>query len=145
MSILSEKAVALFRGGFNCSQSVFAVFCEKYGLASEQALKIACGFGGGMRCGELCGAVTGGVMVIGLKHGQYISDDKEAKSRCYAETVRFTEKFRSENKSAVCRDILGCDISTKQGMERAISENLFGTICVDSVVSAVGILEEMGY
>ena len=145
MKTKSRVAEELFNSGFNCSQSVLAVFCEKYGMSQEFALKIASGFGGGVRSGEICGAASGAVMVIGLKYGQYIADDKKTKSHCNLETKNFLNKFRSKNNSVVCRDILGCDISTTQGVEQAQSKNLFTTTCVEMVVSAVAILEEMGY
>ena len=80
----SEKAAELFSQGFNCAQSVFAVFAEKYGISQELALKIGCGFGGGMRNAEICGAVSGALMVLGLKYGHYIAEDNEQKSRSYA-------------------------------------------------------------
>ena len=145
MSIKSEEAVELFNSGFNCSQAVLAVFSEKYEMPKKLGLKIACGFGGGMRCGEVCGAVSGAVLVIGLKFGQSISEDKESKNKCYSETEAFTDKFKRENGSIICRDILGCDISRKQGMEQAMRDNLFKTICIESIISAVNILEKMGY
>ena len=49
-----EKALKLFDDGFNCSQSVIGAFCSKFGLDEELAMKLTCGFGGGMRCGEVC-------------------------------------------------------------------------------------------
>jgi C_GCAxxG_C_C family probable redox protein len=145
MGAKSEQAVQLFRNGFNCSQSVLAVFCEKYGLSSELALKAACGFGGGMRCGEICGAVSGAVLVIGLKYGQYSADDQESKKTCYSETVKFTSLFKETNGSIICHDLLGCDISTEKGMKEAQSKGLFTTTCIDMVVSAVNLLESLGY
>jgi C_GCAxxG_C_C family probable redox protein len=141
----SETAVNLFNSGFNCAQSVLASFCEEYGLDQETGLKLASGLGGGFRCGEVCGAVSGAVLVIGLKYGQSLADDSASKSHCNSETVIFMERFRKDNKSCICREILGCDISTQEGRERALRENLFKTTCVDMVESAVGILEEMGY
>lgn len=140
-----EKAKELFSKGFNCSQSVFTAFAEKYGLPQETALKIACGFGSGMRNGEVCGAVSGAVMVIGLKYGQSIATDNESKSLCYSKTVEFTKAFRERNSSIICRDLLGCDISTGKGMDYAKQHNLFKTTCVDMICSSVKLLEELGY
>lgn len=145
MMTKAEQAVELFRSGFNCSQSVLAVFCEKYGLPQKTALKLACGLGGGVRSGEICGAASGAVIAIGLKQGQSISADKETKSLCYVETVDFLNRFREQNGSIVCRAILKHDISTKTGMEQAQQENLFQTVCVDMITRAVKILEEMEY
>lgn len=140
-----EAAAELFNCGFNCAQSVFAIFSEKFGMQQDQALKVSCGFGGGVRCGEICGAVSGAVMVIGLRYGQSRAEDQEGKLKCYAETVEFTDRFRKKNESIVCRDILGYDISTPGGKEMAEKNNLFKTTCVDMVISAVKTLEEMGY
>lgn len=145
MSTKSEIAAELFDSGFNCSQSVLAVFCEQYGLDKETALKMSCGFGGGMRSGEVCGAVSGAVLVIGLKYGQFEADDKASKDACYSKTVEFLDAFRAKNKSVVCRQILGCDISTKEGYAQAQSGNMFKTTCVDMIKSSVEILEELGY
>jgi C_GCAxxG_C_C family probable redox protein len=140
-----EQAVAVFGGGFNCAQAVIAVFCEKYGLARETALKITCGMGGGFRSGEICGAASGAVLVIGLKYGQYIAGDKDAKKNCYAKTKEFLKAFKEKNTSIVCREILKCNVGTKEGHEQAASNNLFKTTCVDMIKSAVEILEEQGY
>ncbi|MCI7767962.1 MAG: C-GCAxxG-C-C family protein [Oscillospiraceae bacterium] len=138
----SKEASAMFRQGFNCSQSVLAAFFEGYGIPRETALKIGCGFGGGMRNGELCGAVSGAVMVIGLKYG---SEDSESKSLCYQKTKEYTEKFKAKKQSIICRELLGCDISTADGMDIAIEKDLFKTTCADMVSSAAELLEELGY
>jgi C_GCAxxG_C_C family probable redox protein len=72
-----EKTIDAFRKGFNCSQAVLSSFSPDLGLEKETALKIACGFGAGMaKLQETCGAVTGAVMVLGLKYGKYKEDDK---------------------------------------------------------------------
>lgn len=137
---MSEKAniaSELFKGGKNCSQSVFGAFCQDYHLDQETAFKLACGLGGGARNAELCGAVSGAVLVLGLKYG-------ESKEICNAKTEEFTAQFRKENGSIVCRNILGCDISTPAGKEKALQENLFKTKCVDMVASAAQILEDLG-
>ena len=64
-----EQAVSKFAEGYNCAQSVLFSFCDDLGMDKDKALKIACGFGAGMgRKEEVCGAVTGGIMVIGAKY-----------------------------------------------------------------------------
>lgn len=145
MSTKSEVAAELFDSGFNCSQSVLAVFCEQYGLDKETAMKMSCGFGGGMRSGEVCGAVSGAVMVIGLKYGQFEADDKDSKKLCYSKTTEFLKAFKEKNEFIVCRQLLGRDISTKEGYEQAQNGNMFKTRCVDLIKSSVEILEELGY
>ncbi len=140
-----ERAAELYSKGFICSQAVFAVFAEKYGLPMETALKIGCGFGGGMRNAELCGAVTGAVMVIGLRYGHTEGEDTEAKQLCFQKAKEFTDRFAAGNGSIVCRDLLGIDIFKGDGMQRAAEKNLFKTKCVDMICAAVEILEELGY
>lgn len=141
----SEKAAAYFGSGFNCAQSVVAAFCEKYGLSKEIALKISGGFGGGMRRGEVCGAVSGALMVIGLKKGHFAEGDLDTKNSCNAAAEDFIRRFKEKNGSFICREILGCDISTPQGRNLAIEKNMFDTICVDMVKSAADLLEQLGY
>ena len=145
MSSKSEMATAHFHSGFNCAQSVFAVFCKKYGVDRNAALKMCSGLGGGFRFGEICGAVSGAVLVIGLKYGQNIAEDKTAKDTCNHKTVEFMNLFKINNKSVVCRDILGFDLSIKEEYDQAQKQNLFRTTCTDMVRSAVTLLEELGY
>lgn len=140
-----EIAYDFFSQGFNCSQSVFATFADKYGLSKETALKIGCGFGGGMRNGEICGAVSGAVMVIGLRYGHSCANDSESKALCYQKTREFTDIFKQKNKSIICSDLLNCNIFSDGGMQLAIDKNLFKTTCVDMIYSAVEILEDLGY
>ncbi len=67
----SRIALERFTGGYNCAQSVTSAFCDELSIAKDLALKAACGFGAGMgRKGEVCGAVTGGIMVIGALYGK---------------------------------------------------------------------------
>ena len=145
MSIKQDLAAEIFNNGFNCAQSVLAVFCESYGLDRETALKAATGLGSGFRSGEICGAVSGAVLAIGLKYGQYKPEDVEAKSNCHAKTLEFLNLFKEKNGCMTCREILGYDISTKEGMEQAKNKNLFKSTCTAMVKSAVSILEELGY
>lgn len=74
-----EKSLKLFESKFNCAQSVFASFSQELGLDEKQALKIGGCFGSGMRKGEVCGACTGALMVLGLKYGQCEINDRKSK------------------------------------------------------------------
>lgn len=145
MSIKSEKAKELFAMGYNCAQSVSAVFADKYGIMQDEMLKISCGFGGGMRNGEVCGAVSGAIMVIGMKYGNGSTNSSETKALCYQKATEFTNMFSQKNKSIICRELLGIDIFKDDGMQRAQAANLFQTTCVDMIVDAVELLEKLGY
>ena len=145
MRTKADIAAGVFLSGFNCAQSVLSVFCEAYGLDAITARKLAAGLGAGARKGELCGAVSGAVIVIGLKCGQSEAVDKAAKADCNARTAAFMELFQSKNKSFVCKEILGLDLSIPAEYARAQTTTLFQTTCVDMVKSAVTLLEELGY
>ncbi|MBE6914008.1 MAG: C_GCAxxG_C_C family protein [Ruminococcaceae bacterium] len=138
-----EKALDLFSGSFHCAQAVFAAFADELGLAEEQALKIGACFGSGMRKGEVCGACSGALMALGLKYGH--ADDLDTGSKLKANEVTdiFMEKFRLENGSYLCRDLLGCDLSSAEGIAEALEKNLFTEFCPKMVASAVCITEEI--
>ncbi len=144
MSAKSEQAVRKFRKGFNCSQAVLSVYAEEFGLCRETALKIACGFGGGMgRMALTCGAVTGAFMVIGLKYGNVDANEKEIKEKTYGLVREFARRFEKRNGPSICRELLGCDISGPEGLKSAKDNGLFDSVCPGLVRDAVEILEEM--
>lgn len=131
-----EESVQLFEQGYVCSQAVFAAFCQDFGLEKDMALKIGACFGSGMRKGEVCGACTGALMALGLKYGDDKSKSNEA-------CERFLDEFENKNGSYICRDLLGCDIRTEEGVEYAVKHNLFKEFCPKMVKSASIILDEI--
>ena len=138
-----DVAVELFRNGCACSQAVLGAYGPRYGLDEGQAMRVAAGFGGGMRMAETCGAVTGAFMVLGLAHcAGSCKTMQERKGACEAVTS-FAEKFRQQHGSLVCRELLGCDISTPEGARLAEERHLFQTTCVELVRSAATLLEGM--
>ena len=140
----ADSAVSTFQKGFSCSQSVVSVFTEDFGIEKAAALRIAGGFGGGMgRMGEVCGAVTGAVMVIGLKNSGGEAETGETKTRTYELVRDFIARFRARNENIRCNDLLGVDISTHEGHEEAAKLGHFKTRCKQYVCDAAEILEEM--
>ncbi len=139
-----SRALQLFRNGCSCSQSIVAAYGQSLGLTRKTAMQIAAGFGGGMRLGHTCGAVTGAIMVLGLRYAPEKCDTSTERAEVYARVVDFAKRFQGRNGSVVCRELLGCDISTPEGMRQAQERNLFDTICVKMVEDAATILEEMG-
>lgn len=137
-----EKALKLFQEDFNCAQSVLTSFSEELGLTEDQTMSLGVCFGGGMRKGEVCGAVSGAMMVIGLKYGQGGSSARDYKEKSYPKGREFMDRFKEKNGSCLCKEILGCNISTQEGMKQAEKKNLFHEICPKLVASAVDILEE---
>lgn len=138
-----EKAQELFSQKYHCSQAVFATFSEELGLSEKQALKIGGCFGGGMCKGEVCGACAGALMALGLKYGQCEIEDLESRSKTNDVAIQFLDAFREENGSYLCKELLGCDLSTKEGKEYAVEHNLFTEFCPKMVVSATKIVEEI--
>jgi len=141
----SEKAVVLFAKGYNCSQSVLTSFSEDFGLSEDDCLKIACAFGGGMGRRQLtCGAVTGALMVLGLKYGMGKGDEMPKKINTYIKTTDFFEAFKKRNGSADCRDLLqGLDMNNAADLEKINELNLFQTTCYKCVKDAVEIAEKI--
>jgi len=135
--------VTHFDEGCNCAQAVLSVHTDEFGLNEQVAFRIASGFGGGMgRMAETCGAVTGAMMVLGLRHGGN-SPDRESKERIYMKIRDFAERFKARNGSLLCRDLLDCDISTPEGVKIARDKNLITRLCPKYVRDAVEILDEM--
>lgn len=136
-----ECAVNLYESNFICSQSVFGAFAEELGLSQEDALKIATGFGGGIRKGDVCGACIGALMVIGLKYGQGKAEEADKRAKTNKLCEEFLDEFARENGSYICNDLLGIDFTSEEGMKYAIENNLFTELCPKLVASAVEILE----
>ena len=128
----------MFDQGFICSQSVLAAYCDLYGLEKDLALRIANGFGAGIaRKQEVCGAVTGAVMLIGLKYGKIEPDDSDAHEKTYKMVDCFCNKFLERNNSINCHELLGCDLPT------AKQKGLFSTLCTKYVKDSAEIIEEL--
>ena len=138
-----EKALEYFGKKFHCSQSVLAAFADECGLTEEQALKLGACFGGGMRQGEVCGAVTGALMVLGMLYGQYDMNDMESRMTANKVNDEMMKRFKEKNGTYICNNLLGCDISSPQGVQYALDNKLFIDFCPKMVESAVEILEEI--
>lgn len=140
----AEKAVSSFNEGFNCSQSVLVSFCDLFSLDSRLALKISQPFGGGVaHRGETCGAVSGALMVIGLKFGRTKAEDLEAREKTDEKVKEFIDRFEAEHGNILCRDLLGLNLDEPGMFEKAEEQNLFQSICSPLIKSTVKILEEI--
>lgn len=137
------KALNIFNSNFNCSQAVFGSFSEDFGLDKETAFKISTSFGGGMRKAEVCGAVTGAFMALGLKYGHSLNDDLETKNNAYNLTKEFIKKFEERNESIICKKLLGYDLSIDEELSIIKEKGLFNIICPKIICDAVEILEEL--
>lgn len=113
----AQLAKRNFEEGYNCAQAVLLAFCEETGLSREQAALIASTFGGGMgRMREVCGAVSAMFMTEGLISGYSDPKAKEEKSAVYARVRALADRFREQNHSIICRDLI-IDTETTPGTE----------------------------
>jgi C_GCAxxG_C_C family probable redox protein len=134
-----EIAVARFRKDFNCAQSVFVAFAPQFGMDESQALKLASPFGGGVaRRGQICGAVIGALMVLGLAQG---ADSPAGKEDAYRMGQEFLQRFESRHATILCRELLDCDISTLEGRQQAREKGVFTTLCPLFVGDAAEIVQ----
>jgi len=139
-----EIARSSFLQGFNCSQAVFSTLATQFGIDRETALRIAGLFGGGIgRSGETCGAVTGALMVLGLKYSYIDPADAQAKEQAYGLAQEFLRRFQARHGTAMCKRLTGYDVSTPEGLQQAREQNVFHGVCPAFVCSAVEIAEEM--
>ena len=120
-------------------------FREESNLPEETALKIACGLGAGMgRKEEVCGAVTGGVLVLGMRHGRGSKDDRSAAELTYMKTRELMDRFAKKHGTFICRKLLnGCELTTEEGQKYFKENDLLKKICMPCVQSAVEILENI--
>ena len=143
MKTRSEAAAEKFLSGYNCAQAVLYAYGSDLGLDSETALKVATGLGAGMaRRGEVCGAVTGGILAIGLKFGRGGRQDRSATEQTYQKTLELMARFEKRQGSCLCRVLLdGCDLGTAEGQAYFKEHDLLHKTCVgcvQSVVEALG-------
>ena len=145
MSDKSLLAAETFQSGYNCSQSVLSVFAEDFGLTKDCCLRLASPFGSGIaRMQETCGAVTGALMVIGLKYGKGEHGLEADKANAYKVSQLIIAKFKVRHLSINCLELLdNLDINTPEGMAEIQKRELFRCNCSKYVQDAVEIVESL--
>ena len=138
-----EMAVNYFSQKLHCSQAVLAAFAKECGITEEQALRIGSCFGSGMRKGEVCGAVTGALMVLGFLYGQKCAGDADGRQLSDKVNDLMMDRFKEKCGSYLCNDLLGYDITTKEGHQKCLDNNLFTEFCPKMVAAAVDVVEEI--
>ncbi len=104
------RAQAFFEEGYNCCQSVFLAFADRYGFSKELAARMSASFGGGVgRLREICGAVSAMALVCGLECGATEGADQEGKAANYEQMQVLAARFQEKNDSLICRELLGLD------------------------------------
>ncbi len=136
------KAAELFLSGYNCAQSVAVAFHEELGLTEGQAAKMASAFGGGMgRMREVCGAVSGMLLVLSCLYGYDIPGDDASKKVLYTQVQELAAKFREENGSIICREILKNPPSDPNPTPRT-ADFYAKRPCAKMVMTAARLMEE---
>lgn len=140
----SDEALGCFMSRFTCSSAVLSAFSNDLGLDPDTAKKIACGFGAGIsKTGNICGAVSGAVMVIGLKYGKTRANDEDATEKTRALVRQFIHEFTEKNGSINCTELLGYDLSEPEAYSAAKNRGLFMTKCPALVRDSADILERI--
>lgn len=140
----ADEAYRCFMSRFTCSAAVFSAFSKDLNLDSDTAKKIACGFGAGIsKTGNICGAVSGAIMVIGLKYGKTEAGNEAATEKTRALVRQFMQEFTKKNGSVCCTDLLGYDLSDPEAYAAAKESGLFTTKCPGYVRDAADILERI--
>ena len=144
---MTKTAEELFKEGYNCAQAVFCAHCEKLGIDFELGAKLASPFGGGMgRMREVCGAVSGLFLLLGLKEGYSDPTDPEIKKVLYAKVQSLAGEFKEEFGSIICKELLGlptnCPCNDPNPTER--TEKFYKKRpCVENVKFASELFEKL--
>ncbi|MBK9927628.1 MAG: C_GCAxxG_C_C family protein [Anaerolineales bacterium] len=140
-----ETAFSQFDNGFNCAQSVVTSFCDDLGIDKDTALRLSCGFGGGIgRKGEVCGTVTGGIIIIGAKHGKDTQGNKENMDVTYSKTRELMDFVAEKHGSYLCRTLIkDCDLTTEEGQNRFKELDLKNKVCKQCMSDVIEKVEDM--
>lgn len=139
-----EQAVAFYKQGYTCTQSILASFARRYSLQQELAFRIGEPFGAGTSCtGDMCGSVTGAIMVLGLQYGSAHSDDEAARSYTYQRVHELIHRFKNIHGSIQCTDLLGYNLNDPLQLQTVWEKGLFMQLCPILVRDAAQILIEM--
>ena len=134
-------ATNYFKGDYNCAQSVLLAMQKYYDIPANRLVpKIATAFGGGIgRRGSICGALSGAIMAIGLKHGTNNTLLLE-KEKAYAIALKFYDQFVEEFGSPFCRELIKFDLTSPEELERLRESKVRDEKCSHFVKRAVEIL-----
>jgi C_GCAxxG_C_C family probable redox protein len=143
MKTRSDLAAEKFLAGYNCAQAVVYSFCDDLRFDKDQALKLACGFGAGMaRRQEVCGAISGGIIALGLKYGRGEGQDKALTGEMYRKVQELMTRFEARHGTCNCRTLLnGCDLNTPEGQQYFKDNDLLNVTCKGCVKTVVETVE----
>jgi C_GCAxxG_C_C family probable redox protein len=134
----TEDALSTFNDNRNCAQSVLGAYADDYNLNRETLFKLSAAFGGGMgHTDGICGALSGGLMVLGLKH----NTDHFDKEKTYAQTRRLMEEFIRRNGTRDCEKLIGVDLTTDEGIREFREQGIKRKVCEKCIADVIDIIE----
>ena len=140
----SEMAVNKFKEGYNCAQSVLFCYADDLNISQDHALRIATGFGAGMgRKQEVCGAISGGILVLNHVYGRGENEDKQKQDLTYSKVRELIDEFEKKYGTVNCKKLLdGCELLTPEGQEQFSKKSLIED-CYEYVEYTVTLLDEL--
>jgi C_GCAxxG_C_C family probable redox protein len=139
-----QLALDTHAAGFNCAQAVFSALVDgSPRIDRTTALRVSACFGGGMRCGEVCGAVTGALMALGTDRGFDDPTDLDGKTRAAAQARAFHAEFRKRRGTLICRELLGEDPGAPGAVDRLKAAGKMPAVCNGAIADAVDIVENL--
>lgn len=138
----AEAAARHFDGGHNCAEAVLRALADD--LGRPECVRLATGFGGGMGGdGDVCGALSGAIMAIGLLLGRDEPGDDEAKARCYDVVHELRRRFREACGATECRELTGVDLRTEAGLDEYEARGVKSAVCRQAVREAAQVVAEV--
>lgn len=136
----SELVNKLMGDGYNCSQTVLLYFKDRFNLDENIAKRIAQGFESGMFNGSVCGAVSGAYMVLSLEYGD---GSKNTRTLLKDKINEFLERFKKDESSIICEDLLGINIKEDENLQKAFNDGTIVKVCPKAITKSIEILEDM--
>lgn len=144
MTDRADEAVSMFLQGYNCAQSVLACCGRDRGIPRELAIRVGQAFGGGIgKTGNLCGALTGALMVVGMKVASLEASDSASKARAHQLAQSLMSQFAARNGTLLCHDLIGCDLRTSEGQKQFADNDTIHKVCAKVVRDAAEIAENL--
>jgi C_GCAxxG_C_C family probable redox protein len=139
-----EIASEYMKKGYNCAQAIIKAYANDVGMKEDDAVRMVSSLGGGVgRNGQICGAVSGAALIIGMKFGSTDPANFTAKEKAYNKTNELLEKFGAENKSVLCKELIPYDMKNPEELKKAREAGVFVKQCPLYVSSAGRILESI--
>ncbi len=140
----SSIAIMMVKNGLQCSQAALAALGEQLGIEIKQALRLASGFGGGIALqGDICGAVSGAIMAIGLKHGYDKGPDVDARDKVYFLAQELIQRIKAKHGCYTCRGLTGMEWTGPESLKLFHERGIPEKVCLNVIRDAVDIVEEI--